>query len=55
MLDVAMPVPTGYELIGTLSVDIKLAGTPTGALTTTNGGSNDKGTKHVTMNLLRKQ
>jgi hypothetical protein len=56
MLDVAMPVPAGYELLGTVSVDMKLSGTATAAaLTTTNGGGNDKGTKHVTMNLLRKQ
>ena len=57
MLDAAMPVPAGYEVIGTVSVDVRLADTTT-VLTTkngaaTNGGSN--GMKHVTMNLLRKQ
>ena len=36
-LDVAAPIPDGYALIGTVSVDVKLAGA-TGALTVTNGG-----------------
>ena len=52
-LDVAAPIPDGYALIGTVSVDVKLAGA-TGALTVTNGGGSSNGTKHVTLNLLKK-
>ena len=57
MLDAATTIPTGYQLLGTVSVDVKLAAGTTATVTKTNGGGNDndKGTKHVTMNLLRKQ
>ena len=53
-LDAALPVPDGYTLIGTVSVDVKLAGAAT-ALTATNGGGSSNGTKHVTLNMFRKQ
>jgi len=52
-LDASMPVPDGYMLIGTVSVDVKLAGANM-ALTATNGGGNSNGTKHVTLNMFRK-
>jgi len=52
-LDAGAPIPDGYSLIGTVSVDVKLVG-PMGALTPTNGGGNSNGTKHVTLNLLKK-
>jgi len=54
MIDASMPIPTGYVLIGTVSVDVKLAGA-VGGVSVKNGSVNDNGTKHVTMNLLRKQ
>jgi len=55
MLDASAPIPNGYQLLGTVSVDVKLAAGTAAMVTTANGGGNDKGTKHVTMNLLRKQ
>jgi hypothetical protein len=51
-LDVSTPIPDGYVLIGTVSVDVKLAGAT--SLTTGNGGSNLNGTKHVTLNVFQK-
>jgi len=55
MLDASAAIPSGYQLLGTVSVDVKLAAGTAAMVTTANGGGNDKGTKHVTMNLLRKQ
>src|SRR5262249_28426633 len=58
MLDTSLPIPSGYVLIGTVSVDVKLSSTTTG-LSVKNGagpnGGDNNGMKHVTMNLLRKQ
>jgi hypothetical protein len=58
MLDASMPVPSGYVVIGTVSVDVKTStATVTGLATKNGAGTNttNNGMKHVTMNLLRKQ
>ncbi len=56
-LDVSMSAPSGYSLIGTVSVEVKvdertLPTSARGALPVSNG--NGHGAKHVTLNMFRK-
>ena len=37
MLDASTAIPTGYQLLGTVSVDVKLAAGTTATVTTTSG------------------
>ena len=58
MLDASMPIPSGYVLLGTVSVDVKLSGATVTGLGAKNGAAptgGGNGMKHVTMTLLRKQ